>query len=353
MSIVGAIVGNSSLVTSDADATCSCKLAIMRGKQKDILPEVLLAFIKTKYGQNQIQKFKRGAAQTGLLLEDFDQLFVPVFSSGFQEHIRKVVQSAHDKVTNGTDKYKKAEGVLLSALGYRPALMSKSGITEKSFSETFGTSGRLDAEYYQPKYDDLFELIHVRQTVSSMCEIHDNNFTPHANDKYRYIELANVGAYGEISTLGTFCGSDLPSRARRCVKAGQVIVSSIEGSLQSCALITDDLNGALCSTGFFVLDSRKINPETLLVLFKSDAMQMLMKQRCSGTILASISKGEFLSMPLPEINFETQVEIAQKVQESFALRRQADRLIDIAVKAVEIAVERDEAAASAYIKENR
>ena len=87
MSIVGAIVGNSALVTSNEPATCSCKLSIMRSKNKGVSPELLLVYIKTKYGQIQIQKFKRGAAQTGLLLEDFDQLYVPMFSEHFQDRI--------------------------------------------------------------------------------------------------------------------------------------------------------------------------------------------------------------------------------------------------------------------------
>lgn len=36
MSIVGAIVGNSAMVTSSKPATCSCKLAIMRSKNNGI-----------------------------------------------------------------------------------------------------------------------------------------------------------------------------------------------------------------------------------------------------------------------------------------------------------------------------
>jgi hypothetical protein len=77
MSIVGAIIGNLSLVTTDAKATCSCKLAIMR--PKDIEPGFLAVYLQSYYGQNQIQKYKRGAAQTGLILEDFDQILIPFF----------------------------------------------------------------------------------------------------------------------------------------------------------------------------------------------------------------------------------------------------------------------------------
>ena len=132
------------------------------------------------------------------------------------------------------------------------------------------------------------------------------------------------------------------------MKTGQVIVSSIEGSLQSCALITDELDGAVCSTGFYVIDSNRINSETLLVLFKSEPIQALMKQRCSGTILTAISKNEFLSMPLPEIDLAIQKKVAEKVQESFALRRRAEQLVGIAVRTVEIAIEENETVAMAW-----
>ena len=172
---------------------------------------------------------------------------------------------------------------------------------------------------------------------------------PEDEEIYQYIELANVNLMGEISTPDKICGKDLPSRARRLVKTGQVIISSIEGSLQSCALITEEFNNAVCSTGFYVLDSEEYNPETLLVLFKSEPIQALLKKRCSGTILTAISKDELEKMPLPELDEITQKEIAEKVQESFRLRKKSKKLLDAAVKAVEIAIETDEKTALAWL----
>lgn len=123
-----------------------------------------------------------------------------------------------------------------------------------------------------------------------------------------------------------------------------------EGSLQNCALITNELDGAICSTEFYVVASDKINLETLLVLFNSESIQTLRKQRCSGTILTAISKGEFLSMPLLEIDNTIQNNIAQKVRQSFVLRKQAEKLTGIAVKAVEIAIEENESIAIDWLK---
>ena len=59
---------------------------------------------------------------------------------------------------------------------------------------------------------------------------------------------------------------------------GDVIVSSIEGSLDSIALIRGEYDQALCSTGFHVVNSQTFNSETLLVLLKSIVGQLQLKK---------------------------------------------------------------------------
>ena len=47
-----------------------------------------------------------------------------------------------------------------------------------------------------------------------------------------------------------------------------------------------------------------------------------------------------------------QLEIAKMIQQSFSLRKKAGNLIQIAVKAVELAIEQSEEAAAEWLKEN-
>jgi len=155
--------------------------------------------------------------------------------------------------------------LILSDLRYKDPEAEEIVSSVKTFQGSFLVSGRLDAEYYQQKYEVISNNLETSETVSSICTIHDNPFVPKTDEEYKYIELANVGRNGEVSDVEIVVGGDLPSRARRKVAGGQVIVSSVEGSLQSCALIEDDYDGALCSTGFYVIDSDIINSETLLV----------------------------------------------------------------------------------------
>ena len=218
----------------------------------------------------------------------------------------------------------------------------------KNFSDT-QRAERIDADYFQPKYDEIVDAIKDYaggwDTLGNLARVKDTNFNPDAETEYKYIELANIGSSGEITGCMVEQGEDLPTRARRKVSAEDVIISSIEGSLDSIALITDEYDNALCSTGFHVVQSDALNSKVLLVLLKSIVGQLQLKKGCSGTILTAINKAEFDRIAVPKIKKEKQAEIEQKVHESFYLRKRAKDLLAHATRAVEIAIEQDEQAA--------
>lgn len=349
MSIVGAIIGNSALVTSDRYATCSCKLAILRSRENGILPETLLVFIKTKYGQSQIQKFKRGAAQTGLLLEDFDQLFIPQFSELLQLRIRGILNEIRELFERSEKLMREAEKILEKELGMNKGVLEKENYSIKLFSVSVGQSNRIDAEYYYPEYENYEKLLKQYHNgyglIGDICIIKDKNYNPDDKTEYSYIELSNVGQQGNVSGCKKMYGTDLPTRARRRVSTNDVILSSIEGSLSKCALITSECDGYLCTNGFYVVNCDCINPETLMMLFKSKPIQALLKKGCSGTILSAIGKEELLKIPLPLVVATVQNKIKYLVEESNRERQQGKLLLDNAIEIAETAIEQGESEA--------
>ena len=342
MSIVGAIIGNISIVATNNDATCSCKLAIIRPKE-NVYSEYLATYLRSRFGQQQIQKFRRGSGQTGLILEDFDQLLVPYLENSTVQLITDNVNKSLDCSLHSQQLYASAESYLLDCLGMANFAANPDAYNIKTLKESFLETGRFDSEYYLPKYEDYIELVHSYPNgydlIGNVCDIKDNNYTPVNGIQYKYIELANIGKSGEITGCNEQAGEELPTRARRIVHKGDVIVSSIEGSLDSCALVTDEYDRALCSTGFYVLKSHQHNPETLLTLFKSLLIQNLMKKGCSGTILTAIGKSEFEKIPIPLIRQEVQDEIAKHVKKSFELRMEAMQLLENAKLTVENIIE--------------
>lgn len=310
---------------------------------KKILPRFLSTFLNSRYGKLQSDKSIIGVTRPALDYTSIRNFLIPNIPFSLQEKVDGLVLLAEKVEKEAKSLYSSAENYLLKCLGMQDFVANPDAYNIKTLKESFLESGRIDAEYYLPKYDDYFRAVSTYAggaiPLCEVCTIKDSNYTPETKQVYRYIELANIGKSGDIT--GCLCekGEDLPTRARRLVRTGDVIVSSIEGSLGSCALVTEDYDYALCSTGFYVVRSSQINSETLLTLFKSEPIQQLLKKGCSGTILTGIGKQEFEQIPIPLIRPEVQAEIAQHIQRSFALRKEASQLLEEAKLSVERAIE--------------
>lgn len=333
-----------SIVSLDECNTSQDTVAIKLKPSSQLNSHFLVVFLNTKYGMAQMRKRFSGNVQMHLNLDECrNKLLIPVLSTMVQQKVKEFLELSLFKFSEAISLYTYAESYLLECLGMQDFAANPDAYNVKSLKESFLESGRIDAEYYLPRYEDYITAVSAYAggvaSLGDVCTINDRNYTPKKGIKYRYIELANIGKSGDITDCMYENGEDLPTRARRIVTQGDVIVSSIEGSLSSCALVTDDYDHALCSTGFYVVRSARINSETLLTLFKSFPIQQLLKKGCSGTILTGIGKQEFENIPIPLIRPEVQEEIAKQVKQSFALRKEASDLLEKAKLSVERTIE--------------
>ena len=346
-----AFVGRTGLFRkfSDEDIVFASYLVRLNPDPEIVTPEYLTAFLNTKYGIIDIKRRARPSInQSNVNLEEVKRIEIPLLCNQLQNGITLSFNKAFDLIQTSEVVYHQAQTLLLAELGLVDWQPQHQLTLIKNFSDT-KQAKRIDADYFQPKYDEIVNFIKNYSdgwdTLENQVRIKDTNFKPDAETEYKYIELANIGSNGEITDCMVEHGEDLPTRARRKVAAGDVIVSSIEGSLESIALITEEYDNALCSTGFHVIQSDVINSKVLLVLFKSIVGQLQLKKGCSGTILTAINKGEFSKIAIPKITEDKQAEIEQKVDESFDLRNRAKDLLEHAKCAVEIAIKQDEKAA--------
>lgn len=70
-----------------------------------------------------------------------------------------------------------------------------------------------------------------------------------------------------------------------------------------------------------------------------------------STGIINIYDDDIAKIPIPILDGEIQKDIAEKVQNSFALRRQSKQLLEYAKQAVEMAIEQGEDAALVWLKE--
>ena len=338
----------------DRDYVFASYLVRFNTNDNIILPEYLNIFLNCKYGVLDIKRRARQSInQTNVNPEEVKEMQIPILSMKLQNRLKEFLISASNKEKKSKGLYYSAEKLLLSELGLENFNPSNEKISIKTLKESFLKTGRLDSEYYQPKYDDYLKKVlsykNGYELLGKCCIIKDKNFMPKDDEEYRYIELANVRSNAQITYCNILLGKELPTRARRKVNTGDVIVSSIEGSLESCALITEEYNNSLCSTGFYVVNSEKLNSESLLTVFKSSLILNLMKKGCSGTILTNIAKEEFAKLPIPLLKQGVQDEIASYIKQSMGYSKKVKELLEISTKSVEIAIDKDEQTAQNFL----
>lgn len=357
LSIVGTI-GNVCLVRTNDEQTCNCKLAILRQKQ-DGKAMVTAVFLRSKYGQNQIQKFKRGAVQMGFLLEDTDQVIMPVFSSDFCIRIEKVVERMNAATEQSTNVYTAAEQLLLQELGLISFTPSTDSVAVKSFAESFGTSGRLDAEYYQPKYEEFEALLSKvpRCRIEDICT-HINYGTvptsPYTDDGtgIPYIKGMNLVNLCIRNALDRITDTeDLPDKFY--VRKGDIVISQM-GTVGDVGVISEDEKGYLFASFTIrvrIKDFKKYNPYFVGMYIQHIAKKWyLLRNIAQASVRQNTDLPTIRNMPIPALNIKTQEEIASRVQQSFSLRRQSEQLLETAKQAVEMAIEQGEAAAVTWLE---
>ena len=350
----GNTAGKVGFISSKYDyyATCRDVVILRTNRMSKINPQILSLYLQCDFGKLLIEKTISQTGQPHLTLPLLERLPIPLVLEKIQHGIKKCTDLSIQCSEKSHNIYVESEQLLLQELGLIDWQPDDESMATKTFAD-FQNSGRLDAEYYQPKYQAIAEkLTQYSNGTVSCANILANAMTKlTSGTEYCYLELADIGKSGEINSCTQDVAENLPSRARQKVKTNDVIVSSVEGSLASCALITEEFNNAICSTGFHVLRSAEINPETLLLLMKSSPVQALLKQGCSGTILTAILPDALKAIKLPLIRKEVQTELAAKVQESFTLRKESKRLLDLAKHAVEVAIEQGEDAAMKLLED--
>lgn len=338
MSIVGAIIGNISLVTTNDMATCSCKLAIIRPHDNMLLPEYVGMYLMSKYGQQQIQKFRRGSGQTGLILEDFDQLLIPNIDSLVQKEISEIVNQSYDSLKTSRLMYESAENYFLECLGMKDFNPQNEVATIKRFSD-FTVSGRLDAEYYRKRYDDLFEklskykckelgnIVSVKKSIEPGSEKYQKDGIP-------FIRVSDISKFEIQETELHLSEKEFNLDKLRPHK--DTILFSKDGSIGIAYKCETDLDvitsGALLHLD--VIDS-DVSSDYLTLVLNSLIVRLQAERDYSGAIIQHWKTDDIKKVIIPILPTEAQKQIVQKVKQSMALRTESKELLKTAKKKVE------------------
>ena len=348
-------VGRTGIFKLEGDYVFASYLVRIRANST-MKPDPINLFLNSKYGVLSIKRLSRRAVnQANVNAQELQSILMPRFSPDFQNALTQRSERSWELYAEAERFYTQAEQILLTELGLQDWKPPHMLAYARDYSQV-GQMRRMDAEYFQPKYEELRANIHGYPHGSlKMTDIainSDETIEPHAQPEqdFDYIELADINRIiGVVETTNKIKGKDAPSRARMLLRTGDVIASTIEGSLDKVALVPEEYNRAIGSTGFFVLRTRAVPSAYLLALTKSIVVREQMRCESSGTILAAVPAKSVRNIIIPNIPLDMRDTISQMVQQSHIARREAKAILEKAKHAVEIAIEESEAKAMDFV----
>lgn len=343
LSVVGTL-GNACIVQKkDMPAIFSCKSTVIRSK--NILPAYILTYLNCKYGNELLLRRERGAIQKGLNLEDLKSILIPVVTSNFQKAIEQLFYDAQDKIDLSKQLYSEAEDILLKELGLKDWKPIEQRSTIKTFAD-YLVSGRLDAEYYQPKYDQIEQKIKTYK--GGFCLISDK-FSQNRDignfDKleYNYIEIGDINISNGDVTSHLISTEELPANAKVKIHEGDILISKVRPYRGAIAIVNKNLDNLIASNAFTILQEKSnFKKEVLQVLFRTDVYKDWLLKWNVGSSYPVIKDENILNLIIPILDNVIQQKISDKITESFYLNEESKRLLELAKTAVETAIKQGE-----------
>jgi type I restriction enzyme M protein len=356
----GANFGDTLIFNEEIQAIASSHVLILRNK---IINQSFLAvFLNTIYGKEQINKGMYGGVQPEVAPYYLKNILFPVLSDYFQKIIERLVNQSSIEVKKSKIIYQQAEDLLLTELSLKDWQPTEESIAVKSFSESFLSSGRLDAEYYQPKYDQVEEAI---QSCSFHCQrlgtliepiLNGFDYRDYTEEGTPYIRVGDI-KNGQINIESTVKIPITISDVDKSVglQVGDILFTR-KGSFGNSAIVTELEIDSIISSEIMLLRltlifKQEILPEYVSLFLNSKFGYLQVERRVHGVAYYSISQPDLANVLIPILPKSQQQKIVDKIKSSFLLKQKSKQLLEIAKIGVEKAIETDEETATAWINQ--
>ena len=344
ITIVGS-VGSMGIVKFDIEKCNLTENAARISNLQKINPETLFVYLLSKYGQNQIEREKVGTVQEKLALIRIANFKIPAISVDCQNKIKDAIEQAQEYKDRSKKLYQEAEELLLRELG----LIGHEVRHRLAFSTTkrgVDEAGRIDAEYFQPKYQEIIDKI---ESYPGGWDIVSNQFNQNLtlskkdSEFCNYIEISDIDvSNGEISP-NKIEVVNIPANGKRKLYRNNLLVSKVRPYRGAVSFIDFDAENLLGSGAFTVLQEKtEYKKEVLMVFLRTMFIkELLLKYNC-GTSYPVIKDEDILNLKLPLIKKEIQEQIAEKITKNHRLRKESKELLERAKLMVEREIEREE-----------
>jgi len=308
-----------------------------------------LIFFLSNLGKNQILRSIMLSGQGKLELNDIRNYRIPIVPDELITKIKIIMKKRENIIKQSQSLYQKAEDLLLENIGLNNYKPSKKSINIKTLKKSFLAKGRLDAEYYLLKYEEIItkvkkqpyeelgNLVGIKKSIEPGSDVYSDTGLP-------FIRVADYNKFG-LSTpdkylTDSFCKENANLLQDLYLKK-ETILFSKDGSVGTAYLLKENME-AITSGAILhltVKDKKKILPEYLTLVLNSFLVQQQAERDAGGSIILHWRINEIKEVIIPIVPMDFQKEIANLIKDSFKLRKESEKLLEEAKEMVEKEIE--------------
>ncbi|MFT5632606.1 MAG: type I restriction enzyme S subunit [Rubritalea sp.] len=180
---------------------------------------------------------------------------------------------------------------------------------------------RVGIVFYKKDSDPCAEMSEweVKELGELVEKIETTDPRKNPAQQFQYVDVSGVSNVTlSVTYVQNILGQDAPSRARRVIRTDDVIFATVRPTLKRIALISSEFDSQICSTGYFVMRTKKeLLSKFLFFFLQSDAFMKRMESLQKGASYPAVTDGEVRSQLIPIPTLAEQKRIVAILDEAF------------------------------------
>ena len=334
----------------------SSEFMVFRAKTDQISTYTLFGLCMTKITQLILKRGQYGTEHPRFYEFLLTNLPVPTCLLRIDSHIKRTIQSALALQKLSKTWYTEAQTLLLAELGLTDWQPKHQLTFVKNFSDTKHAE-RIDADYFQPKYDKIINVIKnypggwdTLENLATLKKCVEVGSKEYLETGIPFVRVSNLSPF-EI-TQEKYISEELYAEiTEHQPKQGEILLSK-DATPGIAHYLREEPEKMIPAGGILRLKNKsdKINNEYLTLVLNSILTQEQVNRDVGGSVILHWRPDQVAGTIIPILHQDKQTEIEQKVLESFNGRKRAKDLLEHAKRAVEIAIEQDEQTAIDWLE---
>jgi len=322
----GVYYGKSAVIPGGfPQANTSAHVGVLKVIKNIVNPYYLSTFFNSKYGYLQLRRRGIKVSRPEIKLIEFDDIKIVLLDMNFQMIIEKIVKESIELIKKSNNLYNEAEGLLLNEVG----LGNWNGRGEPFFIKTYldvEKVKRIDAEYFQPKYENLINIIKKYTNgydsldnivkITKCIEVGSNEYQESGIPFIRVSNLLTI----EISDNNLiFISENLYEKLKRFQPKKNEILLSKDATPGIAHHLDKGPEKMILSGGILRLKikDKRLNEETLTLILNSIIVQQQVERDSGGSVIEHWRVDQVKNTLIPLINEKINQEICNNIRKSF------------------------------------